>query len=181
MFHAGGLPIGFDLLSFWRWSASDLVSNVYRGVLAEYLVATALGIADGVRTEWDACDLRTESGLLVEVKSAAYLQSWKQQALSPVSFDIGLKKGWDAATNTYAPAPCRAATVYVFALLAHRDKPTLDPLDVTQWEFYAVSTKKLEAAFGNQARIALNALRRISPRPEPYEALAASIRRAAAE
>jgi hypothetical protein len=33
--------LDFDVLSFWQWSWSDLVSNATRGVLAEYLVARA--------------------------------------------------------------------------------------------------------------------------------------------
>ena len=31
----------FNLLSFWKWAASDLVDNTWRGVPAEYLVAKA--------------------------------------------------------------------------------------------------------------------------------------------
>ena len=41
-FHDGSRPLGFDLLNFWQWSTSDLVSNTTRGVIAEYLVAQAL-------------------------------------------------------------------------------------------------------------------------------------------
>jgi hypothetical protein len=59
----GQTVLGFDLLSFWQWSASDLVSNALPGRLAEFLVAQALGIADGMRAEWDAYDLRTHKGL----------------------------------------------------------------------------------------------------------------------
>lgn len=36
-FRNGGAALSFDLLSFWQWGASDLVSNTLRGVLAEYL------------------------------------------------------------------------------------------------------------------------------------------------
>jgi hypothetical protein len=35
-FRANGIEIGTDLLDFCRWSASDLVNNTMRGVLAEY-------------------------------------------------------------------------------------------------------------------------------------------------
>lgn len=41
-FHATGRPLGFDLLSFWQWSCSDLVGNALRGLVAEYLVARAV-------------------------------------------------------------------------------------------------------------------------------------------
>ena len=32
-----GESIGADLLGFWHWAYSDLVSNATRGVLAEYI------------------------------------------------------------------------------------------------------------------------------------------------
>lgn len=143
-FHALGKELGFDLLSFWQWSTSDLVSNVTRGRLAEYLVARALGLAsDGVRDEWAAFDLLTLSGIKVEVKSAAYIQSWRQQVLSPVSFVVPKTLAWDADTNLQAREARRQADVYVFALLSHVDKPTIDPLDLGQWRFYVLSTSVL--------------------------------------
>jgi hypothetical protein len=178
-FHVAGASVGFDVSSFWRWAASDLTSNVWRGVLAEYLVARALGCETLVRTEWDACDIRTNEGLRVEVKSAAYLQSWHQQALSVIGFDIGLKRGWDAKTNTYAPTPCRGADVYVFALLSHRDKATLDPTDLSQWEFYVTSARVLDAAYGSQKRIALSSLLRVAPRSVSFSDLRAAVAAAA--
>ena len=36
-FHARGSDTNFDLLGFWQWSMSDLVTNTSRGILAEYI------------------------------------------------------------------------------------------------------------------------------------------------
>lgn len=56
-FHSHGDPLPFNLLTFWQWGCSDLVSNVTRGRLAEFIVACALDVdISGVRNEWDACD-----------------------------------------------------------------------------------------------------------------------------
>jgi hypothetical protein len=88
-FHTAGTALPFDMLGFWRWSFSDVVSNATRGVLAEYLVACALGVAeDRVREEWTAWDLTGLDGTRVEVKSAAYVQTWHQTRLSPISFGV---------------------------------------------------------------------------------------------
>src|SRR5690242_9737016 len=90
-FRFGGRALSKTLLDFWRWSASDLVSNAIRGIVAEFIVASALGIADDVRREWDAFDLavRVQERLIrIEVKSAAYLQTWFHQKLSTISFTI---------------------------------------------------------------------------------------------
>jgi hypothetical protein len=121
-----GEPIsGLRLLNFWRWYASDLVSNATRGVLAEFSVASALGVADGVRVEWDAFDIRTRTGIRVEVKSAAYCQSWQQNRLSDICFGIAPTLGWDASTNTSGSELARQSDVYVFCVLHHLGKATL--------------------------------------------------------
>ena len=167
-FHAEGNRLGFDVLGFWRWSASNLTGNAMRGVLAEYLVAQSLGLQINVRAEWDACDLRMPDGTRIEVKSAAYLQSWSQRRHSAISFDIGIKRGWDAETNTTAPIASRSADVYVFALLTHKDKATLDPLNVSQWRFYVLLARRLDEACPTQKRIGLNALERLASAPVEY-------------
>jgi hypothetical protein len=162
-FHIQGRGAEFDLLGFWQWSASNLVSNALRGVLAEYIVASDLSVAHGVRTEWDAYDLKTPGGIKVEVKSAAYLQSWRQSAPSKICFDIRPTYGWDSATNTTSVERKRQADVYVFCLLAHPDKATLDPMDLAQWEFYVLSSKVLDEKLPNQKTVSLAGLLRLGP------------------
>ena len=143
-FHRGDAPLDFNVLDFWRWSGSDLVSNATRGVIAEFIVANACGIpTNGVRDEWAASDLLlldtpqghsiTPKGHSIEVKSAAYLQSWYQKSLSPITFSIKKARAWDPKANTFAEKASRSAKLYVFALLAHTEKKTLDPLNVDQW------------------------------------------------
>ena len=92
-FRDGGRELGIALLDFWQWSASDLVSNTMRGVLAEYIVAEALGIAGKtVRNEWGAFDLQTNENIKVEVKSAAYVQSWRQERHSVIQFGVAKRR-----------------------------------------------------------------------------------------
>jgi len=79
--------LDFGLYDFWRWSMSDLVRDATRGRLAEFIVAKALSISiDAVRDEWGAYDLKMPEGIKIEVKSAAYIQSWNQSKLSAISF-----------------------------------------------------------------------------------------------
>ena len=48
---------GKTLLDFWRWNGSDMASNITRGRLAEFIVATALNIEISVpRDEWGPWD-----------------------------------------------------------------------------------------------------------------------------
>ncbi len=156
---AAGQPTGPTLADFWGWSRSDFLDNLERGVLAEFIVATALGIpTDGVRVGWAAWDLMTPDGVRVEVKSAAYLQSWAQKQLSRISFRTPKTLAWDADKGEFAGVAQRHAQVYVFALLAQTDKTTVNPLDLDQWTFYVLPTAVLDGRIRSQHSITLTTL-----------------------
>jgi hypothetical protein len=179
-FADGAVELSFDLLSFWRWSASDLLSNATRGILAEHIVARALGVcAESVRDEWAPYDLTTTDGVKVEVKSAAFLQSWYQERLSRVSFVVPKTREWDASTNRLSEELARQAEVYVFALLAHQDKKTIDPMDVRQWCFYVLPTFVLDARARSQHSITLPTLGKLCDGTVAYHELSAAVARAA--
>lgn len=168
-------PTGPTLLDFWKWSASDVLSNAPRGVLAEFLVGHALGALDSPREAWASFDLETREGLRVEVKSAAYVQSWYQNKLTEIRFDIGQKQNEDSTKRD------RHSDVYVFALLAEQDMEKINPLDIGQWEFYVVSTCELNRRYENQATLGINPLRRLARQVVPYAELEAKVKSVAPE
>jgi hypothetical protein len=177
--HFNGQPLPITLLSFWQWSTSDLVSNVTRGRLAEFIVATALGIdISGVRNDWDAFDLITRTGIKVEVKSAAHVQSWFQAKLSEVVFRAPRTRAWDPTTNRLSEESRRQADVYVLAFLHHSDKLTIDPLNLKQWSFFVVPTRVLDGRKRSQHSITLRSLEALGP-SVLYPELAASVTQAA--
>lgn len=161
-FRLGNQELNTKLVEFWQWSCSDLVNNALRGVMAEYIVGLALGCVDKVRQEWDAVDLKWKTdgnrAIRIEVKSAAYLQSWKQKNKSAISFDIAQTRPWDSETNAMATDMIRSSDVYVFCLLHHKDKSSVDPMDLAQWFFFAVPTARIHAKFGTQKSISLGPL-----------------------
>jgi len=163
-FHDNEKSTPFNLLSFWQWSSSDLVGNTLRGMLAEYIIASAVGSTKGTRTEWDAFDIETPDKIKIEVKSSAYIQSWSQPKLSAISFGIQPTLGWDSKSNTYSKDRVRQSNIYVFCLLAHKDKDTIDPLNLDQWVFYIITTKTLNKAVGNQKTISLSSLEKLKPK-----------------
>jgi hypothetical protein len=174
LLRADGDSVGV-LGDFWQWACSDLVGNTMRGVLAEYIVGTALNSLNGTRVEWDTVDVRTPGGCRVEVKSAAYLQSWAQSALSKISFAIAPATGWDASTGTMSPEVLRRSDVYVFCLLHHQDKQSLDPLDLTQWTFYVLPTPVLDKRCPTQKTISLAGLQRLEPVRTGFSGLAEAV------
>ena len=158
-----GQSINFTLLDFWRWSASDILSNATRGILAEFVVATAMKIdITIVRDEWGAFDLTTPDGIKIEVESAAYLQTWFQRSLSIISFSTKAATYWDAVTNEQSLSK-RHADVYVFCHLKHQDKQTVNPLNLNHWDFYVLSTDELNNYTRSQHSITLKSLQRLAP------------------
>ena len=66
----------------------------------------------------------------------------------------------------------RHADVYVFALLAHTDKLTVDPLNINQWEFYVLPTTALDERKRSQHSITLKSLEDLSGGKVDYVQLA---------
>ena len=149
------------LSDFWSWAHSDLMGNTERGILAEYIVACAIGVEKEERTEWASYDLCSKEGIRIEVKSSGYLQTWGQNKLSSPTFGIQPTYGWDASTNEYESEKRRQADVYVFSLHTHTDPETANPLDLSQWEFYVISTNVLNQTVGDQKTISLGSLIKI--------------------
>jgi hypothetical protein len=175
-FTFNGTTLDIPLLQFWQWSQSNLLTNTLRGHLAEFIVASALGLSETVRVEWDAFDLVTNSGVKIEVKSAAYLQGWKQVRDSTISFSIRPTRAWDSATNSRHSDKKRQADVYVFCLLHHRDASSINPLALEQWTFFVLPTSILDQAVAAQENIALASLLRLDPTVCQYNELAKAIK-----
>lgn len=175
-----GMAMGPTLLDFWQWSTSNLVDNTLRGTYAEWLVANALECADGARREWGSYNILSPEGIRVEVKSAAFLQSWAQERLSTITFSIRRAHGWDPATNSWTDHQERDSDVYVFCLLAEKDKQAVDPLNLDQWQFYVAPTSLLDLRLGEQKTLGLSTLADLGLKRLPYSGVAAAVRSAAA-
>ena len=177
-FHADGKSLGHTLLEFWQWARCDLLGNTDRGVLAEYIVALDLGVAGRVREGWGAFDLETRDGTKVEVKSSAYVQSWRQQRLSKISFGIGPTHAWDPETDVFDEEKRRQADVYVFCVLAHKDQATFDPLNLNQWDFYVLRTIQLDEGMGDRRQVRLERVLELGARKAQFSEIGKTIRAA---
>lgn len=148
---------------FWAWAYSDVLSNRNRAIYAEFLVASALDLTDGARVEWNSFDLFYRNAK-IEVKTSAYLQSWKQAKHSVISFDVAKKRGWDAETNVTSELSQRNADCYVFCLFDIfdiKEREQAKVFDVGQWKFFVVATSEIENHFGEQKRISLSRLEKV--------------------
>lgn len=135
---------GFTVQDFWSWLASDLRSNTTRSSLAEFIVAIAAGAPISTRTEWDSYDVLSPAGSRIEVKCAAYRQTWAQRRPSAIRFD-GLRSRTWSPQSAYSPDQTYNADVYVFALQTALDHASYDALDTDQWVFWVLPAAVLEA------------------------------------
>lgn len=180
-FRGSGIPSSLSLLDYWRWSASCLMDNTARGILAEFLVATALGerVEDRPRVEWDAYDLVATIGarqVTIEIKSSAKVQSWAQRGHSALSFGIAATRKWDAKRGAFLEGALRA-DVYVFcAFMADSVESHACVLDADQWRFRVTRGDALP----DQKTISWSSLARVAPECWSFPDLAQAIETAAA-
>ncbi|MDL2205356.1 hypothetical protein LJC33_00410 [Eubacteriales bacterium OttesenSCG-928-N13] len=171
LFTYNGQALKASLLDFWRWHGSNLLSNIYRGALAEFVVAQALRIDFTMpRDGWMAYDLVTNDGIKVEVKSSAYLQEWAQKRPSTIQFSIAPARA-ALPDGTYDDSSVRQADVYVFCILCEESMEKVNPLSLDQWMFYVASTKLLDEIFGTQKSIRLSSLKKVATGPIAFSGL----------
>ncbi len=163
-FNLQGNSVGYTLGDYWQWAGSDLLNNRERGIIAEFIVATAFGVTNTPRLEWGWYDVVTKKGKKIEVKSAAYYQSWPQEKPSNIQFDIAPRKEfWDPNSNETRTEeiPTRLSDAYVFCLLGSLDEPNPNPLSIGQWTFYVIDTYSLNRVKPVQQKIGLRPLRNL--------------------
>lgn len=170
----GGNSIGYSINDFWSWNSSDLLDNTLRGEFSEFIVAAALklDLTTG-RVNWEPWDLTypfewhdsngIHKEIHIEVKSCSYIQSWEQNRPSSVIFSIRPTRAW-TPKGKYSDEVRRQSDVYVFCLYTETNHEKADPMVLDGWEFYVLSTRKLNDRCGRQKTISLSSLHRLEPK-----------------
>ena len=125
-----------------------------------------------MRVNWLPFDVTSPSGRRIEVKSAAYLQSWTTDFPAQIQYDIVPKLAWDG--KSYATEAKRNCDLFVFCLYTAltRDKSILD---LDYWEFYVLPTSVLNDKIPNQKTISLSSLLKLEPIKTDYAGLGSAI------
>jgi len=137
------LAPGIRVRDFWAWGFSDLRLNTTRGLLAQFLVARALGDERATDEGWGNFDVLTPDGIRVEVKSSAYIQSWRQDRPSRIVFGGLTGHEWSDDAG-WGEARTVRADVFVFAIHTCQDAARYDMLDLSAWEFRALPASTVE-------------------------------------
>lgn len=118
-----------------------LVMIVYRGVIAEAIVAAALSDWEWCSSDYFEHDFIHPQGTRLEVKQTALKQTWETVGMPRPTWDIAARKAvW--RDNKWMPAPGRNADIYVLCLHDVTDN-TADHRDPGQWKFFAVRAAAL--------------------------------------
>ena len=165
---------------FWMWAYSNLTDNTQRGAYAEYLVSVALGADATTRKDWGPYDVLTPDGIRVEVKASAYIQAWKQSRLSKIIFGIPQthKYDFDADAFSYDAETLRQSDVYVFCVETCKNPDALNERDLSQWDFYVISTVQINKTLGLQKTVSLSTLLKIGARKVTFCELKAAVLKA---
>lgn len=158
---------------FWRWAFSDLCDNATRGILAELLVAKAVGDQRPLRIGWDNFDVEAPDGTTMEVKCSAFLQSWVQKRHSELIFGRLSAREFDATRDEYSADVRVRADVFVFAVQTQREPASYDVLDISYWEFWVASATTMRE-WGGKA-VGISWVRQHATGPLPYDNLADAI------
>ncbi|WP_195308216.1 hypothetical protein [Flavonifractor plautii] len=168
-----GMPIGHLLGDYWAWNSSDLLVNTERGSFSEFIVSAALDLdLSGTKVDWGPydvsfpfrwmCEGKPREEVRIEVKSAAYLQSWEQEKPSSIVFSIRPARAWDPDLGYYGELK-RQSDLYVFCHYTQTDRAKADPLVLDDWTFYILPTKRLDQCCGGQKTISLSSLLALGP------------------
>ena len=168
----GARRVAFTALEFWRWGFSNVRENRLRGILAEFIVARALNLKVKTRQAWDEADLVTPEGVTIEVKSSGYLQAWEWHKRKEIVFRRLRTFLWRPESGSAATAELHSE-VYVFCVHASQEDEEYDPLNLDQWQFWAVSRAALVAT--GQMTFRQKTLSKLGVGPVGYAALKSAV------
>lgn len=149
---------GFTLADFWQFE----YSNVYnlQEVLAEFIVAKALGINEAHNTDyWTLYDIKYRNQR-IEVKQSSYYHPWNANGNILEQRTFGITKANSNYENSDAENKFeRQNDIYVFCLNTGRTKETAYPLNLNNWEFYIIPTNFINANCEKNKTISLGRIR----------------------
>lgn len=126
-----------------------------------------------MRVNWTPYDIISPSGRRIEVKSAAYLQSWESDYYSKIIFSIAPTHAWYPDTG-YAQNISRHSDLYVFCVYTatSRDQSILN---LNLWDFYVLPTSVLDRERPYQKKMSLPTLLTMGPIKATFSTLGKTI------
>ena len=165
-FSKDGQSLSLTMTDFWAWAFSDMTYCIHLSALAEYIIATALSITSSMpyvtrKHNWPS-ELVTKSGHTINVKMAAFIQSYDPEHPDFIEFYIKPRRLLDGTVHKLDTPFKRHCDFYVFAVykgMCMNDSP----LNLDLWDFYIMPTKVLDETIPTQKKISFRSLLKFNP------------------
>lgn len=170
------------ITDYWRWAYSDLINNIDHHALAEFIVASSIGLlrtdTETFRNVLKPYDLLSMEGFRITVKSAAYVRSRDSKHPDHISFGIAPARIPVETGDHKMDAPIqRNSDVYVFCIYTSMSKDET-PLSLDLWEFYVLATAVLNEKKPTHKTITLSSLMQLNPIQCSYHEIGGAIQTA---
>ena len=181
-FSLNGNEINLSICDFWRWAYSDFSDNVYRSVHGDFLVASSIGTSSASlcrgKSVYRHFDIISKEGYRIEIKTAAYVQSFDGNYPDHISFRIAPIKGTETGPYYSSSVPRkRHSDLHVFCL--YKGLTVNDShLNIDLWEFFVLPTKVLDEKRTTKKTISLSSLLHLSPIKCDYNGISEAINKA---
>lgn len=158
-------------LDFWRWAYSDLMQNITRGYVAQFIVAWSLQLENLPNNPWLPYDIQAPNGKRIEVKSTAILQAWKHSEAKRKPLFVLKKKRPYSDLQGLGKTPQWNADIYVLAYYFWQDLKTADIMNLDQWKFWVFSLEELLRILNGKQSVTVKSLEKLNCEPVNYAGL----------
>lgn len=161
MFILDNKELDFGILDFWKSKYSNIFNM--QEVIAEFIVERALEIRKAQNTDyWTLYDILYRN-CRIEIKETGYYHSWNEEGKVSMQRMFGITK----ANSNYESSEEenkyeRQNDIYVFCLNTGTTKATSNPINLNNWEFYIVPTSEINEKCGNNKKISLERVRKMT-------------------
>jgi hypothetical protein len=149
-------------LDFWKWAYSDLMQNITRGYVAQYIVAWSLGIDGRPNEPWLPFDLLAPNGKRIEVKSTAKVQAWESERTIP-KFSLGPTLYWTSGGRSKEAT--WNADIYVLCYFHGTERNSEKIMDLDLWKFWVFKKESVLELLHGTKSIAVRALEKSGHKP----------------
>ena len=153
-----GNETNLSILDFWQFKFSNIYNM--QEIMAEYLVAKALGKDEADNDAyWRLFDIAYR-GKRIEVKQSSYYHPWNENGkISDQRIFSIAKANSSYEDNTKENRYERQNDIYVFCLNVGKTKEEANPLNLDNWQFYIVPTSFINENCGDNKTISLGRIR----------------------
>lgn len=144
-FTLNGKETEIKTVDFWSYAFSNLMDK--EDEIAEFLVATALGVKDPTnKLYWTLYDVLYRE-TRIEVKQTSYYHPWTHERSKTLRFDIAPRDGSNREEPYCEPGLHRQNDIYVFCIVDGGSFEESYPLNLDAWTFYVVPTTVINRDF----------------------------------